>query len=294
MAKQKQEDKTRIELFLENIHKFDTYYISPLQQGNMRTARNPYDISHIRMNIEDALSSEALSPLDRQTIALYYLANLTEHEVGQVLEMSQKAISNRIRDNRERWGKVILNEDRTLIRQEPHKREHIPRDSPFYEWNDDIIHNRPNWWHVPQYIRNLIVKTFGINVRDVEFVEDEKTPKARKMVIVNGHMVLIRSKWESLWQNVELFVPNRKKNYIRNARGESVWQREDSTDETTWWNPDTGKYSSKRIKKENLYFQSPSRKHIRHMGKASWYAENGPVITYYLSDEELQKYRDMK
>ncbi|WAH39520.1 hypothetical protein [Alicyclobacillus dauci] len=301
MAKQRQEDKTRIELLLENIHKFDTYYISPLCMGNMRK-RTPYDIADHRMEIADALHSNALSPLDRQTIAFYYLANLTEYEVGQVVGMSQKAISNRIEDNAERWEKVIIDGDRTPIRQEPHKRERISPDSPFYEWNEDIIHNRPNWWDVPPYIRDLIVSTFGINVPDVDSVEevDDSTDlRIRKMVIVNGQLVLTRSIYESLWKNVELFIPNGRKNYIRSWRGESVFQNDDSDDkedvaDSAWWNPDTGQYSSARSKNKNVYFRSPSQKHIKRMGKAQWYTLNGPVITYYLTEEELKYYRNLK
>jgi hypothetical protein len=84
-----------------------------------------YEALTICMDLEKRLQSDMLTPSDRQTVAFRFFAGLTNREVAHVPGL------------------------------------HISFHPDIDKWNEDILHNRNQWWIVPTAVRRAILDTFG-------------------------------------------------------------------------------------------------------------------------------------
>ncbi|WP_026964305.1 ECF-type sigma factor [Alicyclobacillus pomorum] len=112
------------------------------------------------MDLEKRLQSDMLTPSDRQTVAFRFFAGLTNREVAHVLGKSEKAIEKRIDQWRDRWTDALVG-DGTPVNQRVSPGLHISFHPDIDKWNEDILHNRNQWWIVPTAVSRAILDTFG-------------------------------------------------------------------------------------------------------------------------------------
>jgi predicted DNA-binding protein (UPF0251 family) len=115
----------------------------------------------IRVDLERALQSNALTPRQRQAVALYYFAQLTHQECAKLLGVEHSSVVRRI--------------ENACINIAMHMRgEHIKSSQYIWDvdykmpsahldwWNIDVLHNSKQWWIVPDEVLSDINDLLGM------------------------------------------------------------------------------------------------------------------------------------
>lgn len=119
----------------------------------------------IRIDLERALQSSALTPRQRQAVALYFFAQLTQQECAKLLGIEQSSVDRRIENA---CANIAM-----------HMRgEHIKSSQYIWDvdykmpsahldwWNIDVLHNSKQWWIVPDEVLSDINDILGVPGRD--------------------------------------------------------------------------------------------------------------------------------
>lgn len=101
-----------------------------------------------RIDLESALNSRALTPRQRQVVALYYIAELTGEQTAQIIGVSRQAVEKSLKKACESLAAEVNGEAKQahtlhLRIDESAGLTHTAR------WLDDVAHNRREWWRVP-------------------------------------------------------------------------------------------------------------------------------------------------
>lgn len=146
-------DTNRTAIKHDTIHAYTEQGIDQLLQDIYRLPheeqyRGDINATVIRLDLERALRSHALSPKQRVATALYYFCCLTLDEIGDLLNVSHQAIDYRLRN--------------ALVSISAHMRGEIVRASQvvndddivdcFHGWLERVVYNDPYWWIVPEFV----------------------------------------------------------------------------------------------------------------------------------------------
>jgi hypothetical protein len=112
------------------------------------------------VDYERVLSSDMLTPRDRQVCAMY-LCNLDQAEMGALLGISQQTLSKCVDKCLRHLLAAIKGKGTSQPQRLPKRLELV--DPAWDTWMLDVLYNRKRWWNVPDSVRRYIQRRFGID-----------------------------------------------------------------------------------------------------------------------------------
>jgi predicted DNA-binding protein (UPF0251 family) len=101
----------------------------------------------LKVDLEHALQSDALTPRQRQAVALYYFCQLTQQECAKVLGVKRQRITDRLKTAKRNIAQHMQGDDHTSS-QYINSRDYMSQGIALDYWNYAILHNDNNWWVV--------------------------------------------------------------------------------------------------------------------------------------------------
>lgn len=136
--------------------------------------RADIDTTCIRIDLEYALQSNALTPRQRQAVALYYFCELTQEECAVLLGVTHANVGRRLKNAVANIA-AHMQGDNVYKSQyvDPHRDEIVGRSGNLLMWNHCVLVNAPRWW-VSDSVYADLNRIFGIPI--VEKVENDTEP----------------------------------------------------------------------------------------------------------------------
>lgn len=155
-------DKTAIKH--ESIHPYTDAGVDRLLRdiyklANEESYGGDYNSVIIRVDLEHALQSDALTPRQRQAVALYYFCQLTYPECARIL--------GRDVDTKRRINTAIVNVAKHMqgdvcsMSQNISRKYHTHIDPLFDGWMDCVLGNVGCWWDIPDYAFATLNRKLG-------------------------------------------------------------------------------------------------------------------------------------
>ncbi len=133
-----------------------------------------YDTVILRIDLESALQSQALTPRQRIFFGLYYFAQLTQQECAQLLGIGKQRISNGIIRGLKNISKTLQGHPVTAIRI-AYNGTKIDKGSHFNKWIDGAINNDKMWWNMDDNVFMDINLILGIKKNNTIFSEKDRS-----------------------------------------------------------------------------------------------------------------------
>ena len=124
-----------IERLLSDVHRIEA----------METYKGDLGATVLRIDLEAALRSRCLTPRQRQVVALYYFAELTQTEAAGVLGVSQQAVDARIKSV---WPALSAHMSGEPTSVSQFTNAEIEGDTPLDRWMADAAMNEGEWWRL--------------------------------------------------------------------------------------------------------------------------------------------------
>jgi predicted DNA-binding protein (UPF0251 family) len=150
----------------------------------------------LRVDLERALQSQALTPRQRVAIGLYYFAQLTERECARLLNVRRQPFERRLRKAIKNIALYIQGDD---IKTSQEIIEYkLPEGNIFRSWVIDMLDNRRNWWVIDDTVIKCINELLGFSSQDISHCFDTDNKQ---------YVLLTRDKLRRIWEN-EVLCPN--------------------------------------------------------------------------------------
>jgi hypothetical protein len=150
-------DTNRTAIKHDTIHAYTEQGIDQLLQDIYRLPheeqyQGDLNATVIRLDLERALRSHALSPKQRVATALYYFCCLTLDECSEILDVSSIAVHYRLQN--------ALTSISAHMRGENVRASQVINDDDivdctsnlFSGWLEQVAYNDPYWWIVPEFV----------------------------------------------------------------------------------------------------------------------------------------------
>jgi hypothetical protein len=124
----------------------------------------------IRIDLERALQSNALTPRQRQAVALYYFAQLTQQECAKVLGIDKRNVGRRL-ENALRNIALHMQGENIESPQTVFDVDYVEGKGEGLEfWIDCVLYNVNNWWNMDEFVMDEVYeelnKFLGMPKRD--------------------------------------------------------------------------------------------------------------------------------
>jgi predicted DNA-binding protein YlxM (UPF0122 family) len=118
----------------------------------------------LRVDLERALRSKCMSPKQRQAVALYYFAQLTQEECAKLLNVTQEAVTQRLSNAIANIAKHMQGEDVTTPQYIRHD-DYTDIDHEFDMWMAQVLVGHGGWWELRDEVLDALNRVLGMPQR---------------------------------------------------------------------------------------------------------------------------------
>jgi predicted DNA-binding protein (UPF0251 family) len=143
---------------------------------NEETYGGNFDTICLRVDLERALQSNALTPQQRQMLALYYICGLSQDECSILLKTSRRTVIRRLKSARFNIVEHIQGKSVDRV-QCIDSRDKIPIEKGVWlsVWMNGVLKNVDRWWDMDIVLDGAlrdICDLFGYPINDGEYEEN--------------------------------------------------------------------------------------------------------------------------
>lgn len=128
---------------------------------NKETFRGDIEATVIRCDLDRALKSNALTPRQRQAIALYYFAQLTQAECASLLSIKQQSLANRLSNA---ISNLSTHMSGIVVARAQHVKsgDHLLQSEHLNTWDTNVLNNVSDWWSINDRVIKELIGIFPI------------------------------------------------------------------------------------------------------------------------------------